>query len=347
VDAARRYNWHLDTNVLTPLNMINHWRGDGILSSLTDNPRTTNFVRKNGATPCVDLSTWRKDIKLPRVAADNEAIGRMAARHFLAYEHRNFAWYASSPTPFGEARFKAFSQALKKAGKAAIRIDGPGSLNYTTMAERLQNLPRPCALFAVNDADAAWLAGLCLEEGFQVPLDFSILGVDNNPMVCEVQSVALSSIDRDTEGVVREGARLLQAAMDGQPPPVETTFIQPKGVIIRASSDTFVISDDIVRRAMRYLTNHLADKTGTPEVAAEFGISRSLLNQRFQQATHSTLHQTLMKMRLNKAAELLAYTQWNLDRIAAETGFTHASHLSNSFKRHFGQSPLTYRKGNQ
>ena len=44
VDAARTFNWHLDTNILTPTSMINRWRGDGILSSLTDNTRTTNFV---------------------------------------------------------------------------------------------------------------------------------------------------------------------------------------------------------------------------------------------------------------------------------------------------------------
>ena len=73
----------------------------------------------------------------------------------------------------------------------------------------------------------------------------------------------------------------------------------------------------------------------------------SLLNQRFKQATNSTLHQTLMKMRLNKAAEMLAFTNWPLERIAAETGFTHASHLSNSFKKQFGRSPLSYRKSNR
>ena len=344
VDAARKYNWHLDTNVLTPMSMINNWRGDGILSSLTDNPRAANFVRKNTDVPCVDLSTWREDLKLPRVASDNGAIGRLAARHFLVYKHRHFAWYASTPTPFGKARYEAFSAELAENGKTTIRIDGPGSLNYNTMAERLKKLPRPCAVFAVNDADAAWLTSLCLEEGFQVPADFAVLGVDNNPLVCEVHSVPLSSIDRDTEGMVLEGARLLQTAMNGQNISVKTTFIQPKGVVTRSSSDAFIIDDDLVRRAMRYLSSRLAEKVGTPEIAAELGISRSLLNQRFKSVTGNTLHQTLMNMRINKAADLLASTDWNLEQIATETGFTHAPHLSNSFKKHFGQSPLTYRK---
>ena len=346
VEAARKYNWHLDTNMLTPMGMLSQWRGDGILSSLTDNPRTANLVLRHPDIPCIDLSSWREDIRRPRVAADNAAIGRMAARHFMAYGHRNFAWYAGTPTPFGEARFLAFNSELETHMASAERIDGPGSLNCNTMAAHLRKLPRPCALFAVNDADAAWLASLCLEEGYQVPLDFSILGVDHNPLICEVQSVPLSSIDRDTGGIVREAARQLQAEMDGEPVPRQTTFIQPKGVVVRASSDAFVIEDDLVRRALRHLQQHLPEKTGTPEVAAALGVSRSLLNQRFRQATQTTLHQTLMKMRLNKAADLLTCTNWPLERIAAETGFTHASHLGNSFKKQFGHSPLTYRKSN-
>ncbi|QBG46458.1 helix-turn-helix domain-containing protein [Verrucomicrobia bacterium S94] len=344
VEAARKFNWHLDTNLLTPTGMVNRWRGDGILSSLTDNPRTAGFILQHPEIPCVDLSTWRNDIKLPRVGADNTAIGRIAARHFLSYNHRHFAWYASTPTPFGEARQGAFSAELQKSGKTVIRIDGAGSLNNNTMADRLRNLPRPCAIFTANDADAAWISALSLEAGFQVPLDFSILGVDNNPLVCEVQSVPISSIDRDTSGMVRKGAELLQAAMDGETVPANTAFIQPKGVITRASSDTFVMADELIRRAIHYLQQHLDEKIGTPEVAAELGISRSLLNRRFRESAQTTLHQTLMKMRLNKAAELLLYTNWTIEHIAAETGFTHASHLSNSFRKHFGQSPLAYRK---
>lgn len=346
VEAARKNNWHLDANVVNPMIKAGKWRGDGILCSLTDDKRYVEFIEKEGVS-CVDLSTWRQDLKLPRVSADNNAIGRIAARHFIYYEHRHFAWYASAPTQFGEACLESFSEELKKHMSTVIRIDGRGSQSFSAMAKKLKNLPRPCAIFVQDDADAALLANLCMEEGFQVPMDFAILGVNNNPLICDVHSVPLSSIDRDTKEIVLEGAHLLQQAMDGKKIPVKTTFIPPKGVITRASSDAFVIEDELVRRALRYLQNHLAEKNGTPEVAAELGVSRSLLNQRFQKVMHSTLHQHLISNRLNKSADLLAYTNWNMERIAAETGFTHASHLSNSFKKYFGYSPLTYRRSNR
>lgn len=342
-EAARTYNWHLDSNVLTPISIIDSWRGDGILCSLTDNKRYAKFIKSKGL-PCVDLSSWRHDMQLPRVSADNVAIGRMAAQHFLKYEHRNFAWYASTLTPFGEARIESYTAELAKHRRKVIRIDGRGSKSFKTMAKNLHKLPRPCAILAQNDADAAWITSLALEEGFQVPMDFAILGVDNNPLICEVHSVSLSSIERDTQKIVFTGANLLNLAMDGKKVPCRTTSISPIGVITRSSSDAYAIEDEIVRKTMIFLQTNLSRKIGTPEIAQELGVSRSLLNQRFQQVMPVSIHQTLMKMRLNKASELLMQTTWNLERIAIATGFTHAPHFSNSFKKHYKQSPLSYRK---
>ena len=343
VEAARKFNWHLDTNVLTPLRMVDRWRGDGILCSLAGDDREADFV-KNGGVPSVDLSTWRTDLSMPRVSADNRAIGRLAAEHFFAFAHRNFAWYGSTRTPFGEARFSGLQEALAENDYAARRIDGRGSQDYAVMARRVRQLPRPCAILAMSDADASWIASLCQEEGYNVPMDFAILGINNNPLVCEVQSVPLSSIDKDAQRVTTEGARLLQAAMDGEPVPHEITHVPPRGVITRASSDAFAIEDDIVRRAMRCLLSHLSERIGAPEVAAELGISRSALNQRFREVTNSSLHRALMRMRLHRAAELLATTDWNLEAIASAAGFTHAPHLGNAFKNHYRQTPLQYRR---
>ena len=325
------------------MTIFGNWRGDGILCSLTDDQRYANFIKKAGV-PCVDLSTWRCDLKLPRVSADNTAIGKLAAEHFLTYQHRNFAFYASESTPFGDARYQSYNDTLSAKGYAAIRINSRGSLKFSTIKKALNNLPRPCGIFAQHDADAAWISSQCQDNGYQVPTDFAIIGVDNNPLLCEVQSVPLSSIDRDATGIAIEGARLLQEAMNGGTVKHKTAIIPAKGVIRRASSDALMIEDAIVRDALRYLKDHLAEKVGTPEVAAKLKISRSMLNQRFQTVLKTSLHKSLMRMRLLKASELLTYTSHNIELIAEEAGFTHASHLSNSFKAHFKQSPLAYRK---
>lgn len=341
--TARAYNWHLDTNLLTHWRMIDHWRGDGILCSLGGDDSAVHFVN-NAGVPAVDLSIWRTELAIPRVSADNAAIGRLAAEHFHAYAHRNFAWYSSTQTPFGEDRYQGFAKALQTYGQRAHRLDARGSNNYETMVARIRKLPRPCAILAMNDADAGWLASLCLEQGYHVPMDFALLGIDNNPLVCEVHSVALSSIDKDAKRITHEGAKRLEALMNGASVPNEITYIPPKGIITRASSNAFAVEDEIVRRALTYLQNNLSEKIGTPEVAAKLGISRSSLNQRFQKILDIPLHQTLMTMRLREAAELLTTSDWTIEMIAESTGFTHASHLSNSFKKHYGRSPREHRR---
>lgn len=342
VAAAQEYNWHLDTNLLTPLHMIDHWSGDGILCSLSDETSRTRFVEE-AAVPSVDLSVWRTDIDMPRVSADNTALGRLAAEHFQAYSHRHFAWYSSTQTPFGNDRFNGFKNKLFESRHQVHRIDGPGSQHYETMVERIRKLPLPCAILTMNDADAGWLASLCLEQGYQVPMDFAILGIDNNPLVCEVHSVPLSSIDKDACRITHEGARQLQALMNGEKVSSEVTYIPPKGIVTRTSSDAFAIENDIVRSALRYMHDNISEKIGSSEVATKLGISSSYLNQNFQKVLNKPLHQTLMAMRLREAAELLSTTSWTLEMIAESTGFTHASHLSNTFKKHYGHSPKSHR----
>ena len=50
------------------------------------------FVKK-ADVPVVDLSIWRDDIDLPRVVADNSAIGLLGAEHFLNMGHQHYAWF--------------------------------------------------------------------------------------------------------------------------------------------------------------------------------------------------------------------------------------------------------------
>ncbi|MGB0372412.1 MAG: substrate-binding domain-containing protein [Opitutales bacterium] len=343
VEAARTFDWHLDTNLLTPQRMLSDWRGDGILCSLTNNASHLNFVQESGL-PAVDLSTWRTDIKIPRVSADNRALGKLAGEHFIQFAHDNYAWYSSEATPFGDERLTSFEETVAAHGHRVLRIDSSGRQNYSTIQRRIQKLPRPCAIFCMNDSDAAWIASICLEQGYNIPMDFAILGIDNNPLICDVHSVPLSSIDKNAKKITYEASLCLQRAMDGETVPDTTRFISHEGVTQRASSNHFAHKDETIRAALQYLQDNLSQKIGTPEVAQILGISQSGLNKRFQDVLNKSLHQTLISMRLKAASVQLKKTSDSLEVIAASNGFTHASHLSNCFKKHYGMSPNTYRK---
>ena len=50
---------------------------------------------------------------LPRVSSDHEALGALAAQHFLEHGFTNFAWYASASSHVHDLRYKGFRKALK------------------------------------------------------------------------------------------------------------------------------------------------------------------------------------------------------------------------------------------
>ena len=111
------------------------------------------------------------------------------------------------------------------------------------LTAELARLPKPLGIFAYSDYDASRVLGICREHGIDVPREVSILGVDNNPIICENQQIALSSVNHDLERVGYEGAALLDRLMQGEAAPERPVLIPPRGVTTRQSTDTAAVSD--------------------------------------------------------------------------------------------------------
>ncbi|MDZ8120526.1 DNA-binding transcriptional regulator [Pontiella agarivorans] len=342
--AAQELGWHLNVSMMNAFQIPKHWKGDGIICSMDNNRQLEEFIR-NAGLPCVDLSEWRSDLHLPRVSADNKRIGQMAAEHFRAFGHHSFAYISYRQHPVSEARYQGFKKELIENGIAApSRLVGRHSQDE--IMQWLDTLAKPSSILAYNDVDAAWLLSNCMEAGYRVPEDFAILGVDNNLLICEHQPVPLSSINHDHERIGYEGAQLLAQIMNGIPPKQGIIYIEPAGITQRASTNALATNDPLVRQAMSYLIENLRHAIGTPEIAAELGVSRRTLEQRFRATLGSSIHRKLTEQRLKKAENLLCTSQHSVEEIAALCGFCHAPHLSRVFKKEYGLPPLAYRKAN-
>lgn len=68
------------------------------------------------------------------------------------------------------------------------------------------------------------------------------------------------------------------------------------------------------------------------------------LSEGFQLLFGKKMKRLLIQSRLEKAAELLQNPAKTIREVAVETGFNHFSVFSRAFKRHFGRSPLAFRK---
>jgi AraC family transcriptional regulator len=99
------------------------------------------------------------------------------------------------------------------------------------------------------------------------------------------------------------------------------------------------------RRLIEYIDHHLDGDLSIQAIAAEVGLSPLYLARSFRLAMGQAPHRYVVGRRIDRAQRLLRETQASIAEIAAATGFSSHSHLSQWFRRIVGVSPAEYRRG--
>jgi len=351
LDAAMTHIWQ-DYLLREPSELSRYY--DGIICCHTGDPQISEFVRQTGL-PAVDLSAQESNVELPRVLMNNEAVGRLAAEEFLRRGFRHLTYCCLDHHNWAAIeRYNGFSNAIMNAGcncpllawsQHCRRSD---ILNrnelYRWLAERLSELPKPLGVMAHNDDFAAIALDVCLQTGLLVPEQVAVIGCDNDELVCEFAKIPLSSVDANMVEQARQGAELLDRLMDGEPPPAASIRIEPKGVVIRQSSDILAITNLPVALALRYIwSNYTNPMLSVPDVAEACGLSTRGLSKLFRQALSRTVADEIRRQRLRAALQYLEQSSFNIGDIAAKCGFASGKHLRQTLKRETGKSPRKYR----
>lgn len=101
---------------------------------------------------------------------------------------------------------------------------------------------------------------------------------------------------------------------------------------------------DLFDEAIHYLENHYADPLiGMENVSEHLGISVSYLSSLFKKHLESTFNKELVKLRMEKAQELLLYTPKKIYEVAELVGYSDVYYFSFSFKKHTGKTPKEFR----
>lgn len=333
-----------------------NWKGDGVLVMLDElHPlhETLRHCRRRNI-PVVDLMTMRPDVKLPRVIGDNRAMGELAAKHFHERGFKNIAWYSEGWSRTHELRFNGLctkSCAYRPlrwvwSAESSVRNRNDWSARRNWLAQKLISAPKPIGVFAYSDIAASVVENACRTARISIPEDVSILGVDDDPHICECQPVPLSSVRHDHFRVGWEGAALLARLMNGESPPKKPLLIPPRGLAVRRSTDVTAIQNPLVRSAITVIRADPAKNLTCAELAQQLGISSAKLSGTFKKELGRSLYAEIMNQRLALACTLLDETDAKLDAVAAESGFCNASYLLNTFKRHYGITPNKWRKLN-
>ena len=118
---AAEHDWHVVADMIYDATIPVGWKGDGILSFVGHWEELAKFV-VSAPVPVVEISSVRKDLGIPCVMEDNEAIGRIAAEHLLERNLKTFVWAPFWDDTVNEERFQGFASAVRSAGFDCVRL---------------------------------------------------------------------------------------------------------------------------------------------------------------------------------------------------------------------------------
>lgn len=349
---AREAGWHLEMRAMIEASLPRDWRGDGLLANDTAIPRIAQFIKAQAhRQPTVLIGSNHPPTELPRVQEDNHAVGKAAAAHFLDRGYQNFGWFSMRRGIVESERRESFVSALREARHECHLLKQPGAGEKRApwnrasrwLTAELLKLPKPIALFVLDDLLAIDAVQACLEAGLRVPEDVAVLGVANMELACECSPVALSSIDENLTEIAYRAAALLDRLMEGGRAPEAPEVVPVRGLVVRKSTDAFAITDPALIKAAEFMAHHLHRSIGIEEVARHAGISLRALHYVFQRELNRSPGQHLLRLRLDKARHLVETGTQKMGEIALACGFHTLRNFHRAFARAFHQPPAAYR----
>jgi len=352
---AKENGWHLtilDRIARRPVG----WSGDGALVTMRDNPEQIAFVKSliRRKMPVVDLTYNHPEIGVPRVSGDHEAIGRIARAYFEARNYRNFAWFSTTWQNVHKLRCDGFAgqggsgPSVRPVARWVLseeappdRLDDFGWFDKW-LGAKLKAAPKPLALLAYDDADAARALEASVAAKVSVPEEVAILGIGGDRLICESQIVPLSSVEHDQGRTGYEGARLLDALLRGEKAPARPILIPPRRITERASTDFTAAASPYVQKALAFIRANLGKPFGLAQIVEAVGVSRSTLVRIFARELGRSPGEEIIRERVELAKKLMATGSLSMAEVAFKAGFCNPPYFSNIFKRLVGETPLEW-----
>ena len=245
-------------------------------------------------------------------------------------------------------RERAFRSAVKAKLSADVCVYGPSKLDADKdrrfLAEFLRSLDYPAAILAAHDIRAAEVIAAAKDAKISVPGKVSVLGIDNDPYVCDSISPGISSIEPDYHAEGKAAAELLDKMLHSRTPKgARHFFFGVKRVVLRESTPHLPPSRSLVSRAREFIERHATEGVTPNDVASHLGVSRALLDLRFRETQKTSVGKLITRTKLAEVARKLRETRLSITSIQETFGFRNANALKNLFKRHYNMSMRDYR----
>lgn len=328
-----------------------HWHGDGIVARIVDQEQHDDLMRLG--VPLVNVGGIRSWPGVHNVSVNTERIATMAAEHLIDQGLRHFGFLGVKRFSPSRERWRLFRDAVEPAAESVdcwelSRRVGTGTQASEQRAQLIDWLskgPQPIGLLAWSDEQARVALEACQMANLAVPEQVSILGVDNDELICNLTSPPLSSIELGIDRIGYRAAELLESMLDGSEAPSEGVhLLDPIGVLARQSTSLLALEDQKVADALRFIGDRVDGPLQVGEVVASVGVSRRNLERRFKAATGRSVAAEIRREKLERARRLLLDTDLPVSQVAYRCGYEYPEHFITTFRREIGEPPQRFRE---
>jgi AraC family transcriptional regulator len=120
--------------------------------------------------------------------------------------------------------------------------------------------------------------------------------------------------------------------------------IKEKGLRDSGYTEKPTLSRERLRRVTDYIEAHLAESLSLTEIGEIACLSPFHFSRSFKRSMGLGLHDYVVRRRVERAKQLLLYSDLSLAQIAGAVGFDSQSSFTARFRREVGLSPGRFRK---
>jgi len=111
----------------------------------------------------------------------------------------------------------------------------------------------------------------------------------------------------------------------------------------RDSIELTTKKNDVIDDVIHFMHENIEHKLTLADIAIQAGLSTSHLSLLFHKKTYYSPLQYLNHLRIQKACQLLDFTDMKINQISPKVGFEDALYFTRIFKKNMGLSPSEYR----
>jgi LacI family transcriptional regulator len=297
--------------------------------------------------PCVNVANAiTEHARVPVVGNDDDAIGEVVARYYLDRDFKHFACVTDPDIAYFFPRRDAFVRTIARAGfdcPVGPPPDRRPGRYMESLSKWISTLPRPLGVMCPYDSYAVWTVHACRALDLRVPEQVSIIGVDDDPLLCMSTSPQISSVKTAAREIGSAALELVLEMIAGRAAPARPILFPPTGIVTRGSTIERAIYDADVAAAVSFIRTRFRERLNVEGIAEHVSLSRRSLERKFLAVLGRTPHDEISRARLAHAKKLLSETDLPFQEVARRSGLTRVQWLSHVLKQETGLTPMQFR----